>query len=111
VHKWSNEYIDRVLHDPEVRIICGDALVLVASDDTLGARPLSELPDELTAWFAAEDIPFPAEAVDAAGHGLVTALVGEGVPFVYLAPNEIRLAVYDGGQLGPWLWSYSENCW
>jgi len=82
-----------------------------ASDRDASRRPLSELPDELGAWFEADDIPFPPEALAAAGRALIEALVGEGVPFVYLAPNDVSLAIYAGGRLGPWLWSYAEDAW
>ena len=111
MHPWGSEHVESLLADPEVRAICGNHLVLVASADSLGGRPLSELPDELGAWFEADDIPFPPEALAAAGRALIEALVGEGVPFVYLAPNDVRLAIYAGGRLGPWLWSYAENTW
>ena len=109
--RWTSEQIERLLRDPDVRKRCGDDAVLVATRGSLAAFPRAHLPSHLDVWVEVEGVPFTRRAMETARRGLAEAYTGHGIPFLYLGPSEVRLAVYDATthRLGPWLWSYVDN--
>jgi hypothetical protein len=111
MQRWTLRQIEGLLHDPHVRALFGEELVIVATKDWLGVHPRAELPDQLEAWAQAEAVPFTRRALETGRRGLAAADIRSGVPLVYLGPSEVRLALYDpvARRLGPWLWSYVDN--
>lgn len=112
MHGWQSKHIERLLGDANARALCGNDVVLLATDDYLGCRPRRELPGDVGEWFETEGIQYAPTALEHVRVGLASALpLVKGIPFVFLAPHEVRLASYDPGAnaLGEWLWTYSDN--